>query len=104
MASDDKTKKCRLEFSEKELQIIVESEFSSDKGVDKIPCELLEMDSFSIVFNIKFFIEMIQNITPNDTTDNLVTMFFITPDKAALIKPKAEEEALVMILMPIRMN
>lgn len=100
----NKNKKCRLEFGEGKLKVITENEEIGEQAVEEIPAELIDETSFTITFNIKYLEEIIQNVTPNDTTNNLVTMFFITPDKAALIKPKSELETLVMILMPIRMS
>jgi len=102
--SNEQNKKCKLEFFEDKLKVITGNEDSGEEGVEEIAAELLEMETFSITFNIKYLEEILQNITPSDTVNNLVTMFFVSQDKAALIKPKAEQESLIMILMPIRMG
>jgi DNA polymerase-3 subunit beta len=101
--ANEKNKKCRFEFSVDKLKIITENEDSGEEATDEIPCELTDAEEFSITFNIKYLEEIMQNITPNDTTNNLVVVHFVSPDKAALIKPKSEEDLLIMILMPIRM-
>jgi DNA polymerase-3 subunit beta len=100
--SNEKNKKCRLEFSTDKLKLIAENEDSAEEATSEIAAELIDAETFLIAFNIKYLEEMVQNITPNDTTNNLVMMHFISSEKAALIKPKSEQESLVMILMPIR--
>ena len=101
--ASEKNKKCRLEFSSDKLKLVTENEDAGEEATDEIAAELNNEETFNITFNIKYLEEIMQNITPNDTTNNLVIMHFISSEKAALIKPKSEQDALVMILMPIRM-
>ncbi|MDR0927319.1 MAG: DNA polymerase III subunit beta [Ignavibacteria bacterium] len=97
-----KGNKCRMEFSTDKLVILAENDERGEIASEEIPCELIDTDSFVVSYNIKFLLEMIGTITANDTTNNMVSFYFISPDKAALIKPKAEKDSLVMILMPMR--
>jgi len=102
--STEQNKKCKLEFTEERLKLITGDEGSGEQGTEEISAELLEAETFTVTFNIKYLEEILQNISPSDTVNNLVTMFFVSPDRAALIKPKSEQESLIMILMPIRSN
>jgi DNA polymerase-3 subunit beta len=101
--ANEKQKKCKLEFFEDKLKVISENEDTSEEATEEIPAELLDADTFAATFNIKYLEEVMQNISPDDTTNNLVSMFFVSADRAALVKPKADQESLIMILMPIRM-
>ena len=102
--ANERYKKCKLDFSAEKLKVICENEDTNEEAIEEVSAELLDADEFSITFNIKYLEEVMQNVSPDDTMNNLVSMFFISSDKAALIKPKSEQESLVMILMPIRMS
>ena len=98
------TKQCKLEFTKDTLKIIVEDSDKGRKGNSEIQCELEGADDFTIAFNITYLNEMIANIGPNETTNNLVGMYFISNDKAALIKPKSDLDQILEILMPARLG
>ena len=98
------TKQCKLIFTTNTLKIVVEDTYKNRKGDSEIQCELEGADEFVIVFNISYLNEMISNISTNETTNNLIGMYFISNDKAALIKPKSDTDQILEILMPARMN
>ena len=104
------TKQCKLEFSKDTLKVIADDSDKGRKGVSEIQCEFEGAgefegaDNFEIMFNIGYLNEMISNIGSNETTNNLVGMYFITSDKAALIKPKSDTDQILEILMPARMG
>jgi DNA polymerase-3 subunit beta len=98
------TKQCKLEFSKSILKIIGEDSDKGRKGTAEIQCELENADDFIIVFNIGYLNEMVSNISSNETTNNLIDMYFINSDKAALIKPKSDTDQVLEILMPTRLG
>ena len=97
------TKLCKLNFSKDTLEIIVEDSDKGRKGVSEIQCELEDMDTFEILFDYTYLSEMVSNITSNETTNNLVSMYFLDANKAALIKPKSDLDQIIEILMPKRL-
>ncbi len=106
----EKARNCRLNITESEMIISTENDDLGETATCSIPVEFIDKteeklyeEGFLISFNIKYLEELLQNITQNDTTDNIVELHLIEPTKAALIKPKAEQDLLTMILMPIRL-
>jgi len=97
-------KRCELVFSTDTLKIITKNiEYGKQEvGTTEIPCELEGAEEFSVTFNSKHIEEMIGNITSNETNNNLISMYFVSPEKAALIKPKSDTDLILEILMPIR--
>jgi DNA polymerase-3 subunit beta len=96
-------KKCTLDFKDGVLKVMASDDGSGGEAVSEIAAELLDAEEFKISFNINYLKDMIGNVPP-DAEDNIVQMFFVNADKAALVKPKSNKESLIMILMPIRMN
>jgi len=95
------TRHVRFRMSERVLAVHSEDEDSGGKGTETIPCEFSN-DTFEVGFNYRFLEEAIKNITTDDDPDLNVQMTFSTPIRAVLIKPGADNDSLLMLVMPVK--
>lgn len=95
------TRHVRFKMSATEVSIHSEDEDSGSKGTETIPCEFSASD-FEVGFNYRFLEEAIKNITTDDDPDLNVRMTFSTPIRAVLITPGIQGDALLMLVMPVK--
>lgn len=95
------TRHVRFRMSERVLAVHSEDEDSGGKGTETIPCEFSH-DAFEVGFNYRFLEEAIKNISVDDDPDLNVQMTFSTPIRAVLIKPGADNDSLLMLVMPVK--
>lgn len=100
---------CSLTMSPSTMVITTKNEELGESAESSLPIEFIDRtedsaysDGFTASFKIKYLEEFFQNITPNDTTDNIAKMHFTEPTKSVLIRPKSEQDVLTMIIMPVR--
>lgn len=96
------SKQIRVELSNNLIVLSGEDEESGNKAREEIACEY-DSTEFDIGFNFKYLDEAIKNIDSSETTDNLITISFSEPTKPALVRPKNEEDNLLMLIMPVRL-
>ena len=85
------------------LNVSAEDSESGNKAKEIVPAEF-ECDPMEIGFNYKYIEESLQHISADDTTNNQVQLLFSTPTRAVLLKPVAERETLLMLVMPMRIS
>lgn len=95
------TRHVRFKISSTEVAIHSEDEDSGSKGRETIPCEF-SGDAFEVGFNYRFLEEAIKNISVDDDPDLNVRMTFSTPIRAVLITPGVQGDALLMLVMPVK--
>lgn len=98
ITKDKSTTKCMFTFTENSLKLATRG--TQANGEQEISAELHDSESFEVTFNLFLVKEMLQTI--KDIGGDTATFFFISPDRAVLIKPKEDTENILMILMPVR--
>ena len=98
--SNKSTNQVALTISGNQLQLAAQDVDFSFEGNERMPCQY-DGEDLQIAFNAKFLIEMLNGA---DTTE--VNMELSTPTKAGIIKPseQAENEELLMLVMPLMLN
>jgi DNA polymerase-3 subunit beta len=98
--SNKTTQKIRLIINSTELNMIAEDFEFSNEAVEKIACDY-HGENMEIGFNVKFFIETINNIDSDK-----IEIHLLNPSKAAVIIPaeKKANEHLIMLIMPLMVN
>jgi DNA polymerase-3 subunit beta len=95
------TRHVRFRISEQALNVHSEDEETGGKATETIPCEFTG-SSFEVGFNYRFLEEAIKNITSEDDPNLNVRMTFSTPIRAVLVKPAADNDSLLMLVMPVK--
>lgn len=98
--SNKSTNQVALNITGSELQLAAQDVDFSFEGNERMNCQY-DGEDLQIAFNAKFLIEM---LSAADTDE--VRIELSTPTKAGLIKPseQAENEDLLMLVMPLMMN
>ncbi len=94
------THQVRLKITGSELQISSEDLDFSNEAHERLNCQF-EGDDMEIGFNAKFLIEMLANLESEE-----VILEMSTPNRAGLLLPvvSAEEEDILMLVMPVMLN
>jgi len=98
--SNKSTNQVALTITGSELQLAAQDVDFSFEGNERMTCSY-DGEDLQIAFNAKFLIEM---LNAADTEEIVVELS--TPTKAGIIKPaeKAENELLLMLVMPLMLN
>ena len=98
--SNKSTNQIALAISGNHLQLTAQDVDFSNEGNERMSCQY-DGEDLQIAFNAKFLIEMLNGA---DTQD--VLMELSTPTKAGILKPaeQAEDEELLMLVMPLMLN
>lgn len=98
--SNKSTNQVALTITGSELQLAAQDVDFSFEGNERMACQY-DGEDLQIAFNAKFLIEM---LGAADTDDVVIELS--TPTKAGIIKPteKVENEALLMLVMPLMLN
>lgn len=97
------SKQIRVVLEPNNMIIRGEDDETGNHGKDEIPCDY-DGEKFEIGFNHKYLDDALKNIDSKDTEDGLVVMTFSEPSKPTIIKPKNEEDNLLMLVMPVRLS
>lgn len=95
------TRHLRFKISDSVLAVHSEDEDAGGKGTETIPCEFSE-PSYEVGFNYRYLEEAIKNITVEDDPDLNIRITFSTPIRAVLITPSTATDALLMLVMPVK--
>lgn len=98
---DSKQLKFRLENNIMTVQ--GEDEESGNQAIEQISCDY-NGEALLIGFNFKYLEEAFNNISSDETEDNIVEISFSEPAKPVLISPKTDKSQLLMLIMPVRIN
>ena len=98
--SNKSTNQVALTITGSELQLAAQDVDFSFEGNERMTCQY-DGEDLQIAFNAKFLIEM---LNAADTEEIVIELS--TPTKAGIIKPseKAEDEVLLMLVMPLMLN
>jgi DNA polymerase-3 subunit beta len=97
------SKQVKFKFDRNVLTISGEEEETGNQAVEQINCDYIG-DPLNIGFNYKYFEEALNNIHDEETEDNLVKLSFSEPSKPALLSSTKEDDDLLMLIMPVRIN
>ena len=98
--SNKSTNQVALTISGSELQLAAQDVDFSFEGNERMACQY-DGEDLQIAFNAKFLIEM---LNAADTEDVVIELS--TPTKAGILKPSeaAQDEELLMLVMPLMLN
>jgi DNA polymerase-3 subunit beta len=98
--SNKSTNQVALSISGSELQLSAQDVDFSFEGNERMSCQY-DGEDLQIAFNAKFLIEM---LSAADTDEIVIELS--TPTKAGIVKPteQAENEQLLMLVMPLMLN
>ncbi len=94
------THQIRFKLAGSELQISAEDLDFSNEANERLACEY-EGEDMEIGFNARFLMEILSNLNSNQ-----VVLELSTPNRAGILLPvdKAENEELLMLVMPVMLN
>ena len=94
------THQVRLKINGSELNISAEDLDFSNEAHERLSCQF-EGDDMEIGFNAKFLVEMLNNLNCEE-----VVLEMSTPNRAGLLVPavKADNEEILMLVMPVMLN
>ncbi len=94
------THQVRLKISGSELHISAEDLDFANEAHERLSCQF-EGDDMEIGFNAKFLVEMLNNLSSDE-----VVLEMSTPNRAGLLLPaiKADNEEILMLVMPVMLN
>ncbi len=95
------SKQVKMHIMDNLLTLHSEDEDSGYQGSEDVACEY-NGPEINIAFNFKFLEEVLQNIPSDETENNVIRMFFSELNKPVLLKPIAENDTLLMLIMPVR--
>jgi len=101
--ANKKVSQIRMVINSDNLVMTFNDDESQTTGKEVLSCEF-NSENFEVAFNIKFIEEAVNNITDNETTDNLIRITFSEPNKPALVLPIKDNSDLLMLVMPVRLN
>jgi DNA polymerase-3 subunit beta len=98
--SNKSTNQVALSISGSELQLSAQDVDFSFEGNERMNCQY-DGENLQIAFNARFLIEMLGAADTNE-----IVIELSTPTKAGIIKPteQAENEELLMLVMPLMLN
>ena len=97
-----KSNQIRIKFEESQMFIAGEDEEVGNYGNETVRCDY-NGDEMVIGFNIRYLEEALQNLDGDSKTGNVV--FHVTePTRPIVIKPQNEQDDLLMLVMPVRLN
>ncbi len=85
------------------LSISAEDSETGHKAKEIIPAEF-EFEPMEIGFNHRYIEESLQHITSDDMSDGMVQMLLSSATRAVLLKPRADKDTLLMLVMPMRIS
>ncbi len=85
------------------LTVSAEDSETGNKAKEIIPAEF-HFDPMEIGFNHRYIEESLQHITQDDMSDGMVAMLLSSSTRAVLLKPQAENDTLLMLVMPMRIS
>lgn len=94
------THQVRLKINGSELHISAEDLDFSNEAHERLSCQF-EGEDMEIGFNAKFLVEMLNNLSCDE-----VVLEMSTPNRAGLLLPavKADNEEILMLVMPVMLN
>lgn len=96
-----KSTQIKLIANPHELVLTFNDEESQSTGKEKLSCEFNGSD-FEVAFNFKFLEDAVNNISEDETSENLIKFTFSEINRPALILPISETNELLMLVMPVR--
>lgn len=90
----------KLELENNEISITGEDEDSGSKAIEKISCNY-NNERYIIGFNFKYLEDALHNI---DDDNDEVVISFTEQNRPAIIKPSEDNDDLLMLIMPVRLN
>jgi DNA polymerase-3 subunit beta len=93
----------RFAIKEDMIQVSAEDSESGNKAKEVVPAEFAS-EPMDIGFNYRYIEESLQHISADDMTDGVIDILLSSPTRAVLIKPKAEKDTLLMLVMPMRIS
>lgn len=99
--SNSITHMTKFSIENNKLTISAEDSEFGVSAVESLPCEFNDKEKFEIGFNALYIMEILNHID-----DEEVNFLLSTPTRAAMVVPreKTENEELVMLVMPLRVN
>ncbi len=97
------SKQIRLRMTENHISITGKDEEYGTDGSEELPCEYTGKE-IEIGFNYRFLEEALQNMDVSEKDDYKLLITFSEPTRPVLIKPKDEENELLMLIMPVRIS
>lgn len=97
------SKQLKFKLEDNVMTIQAEDYESGNQAVEQIAIDY-NGDPLLIAFNFKYLEEAFNNISSDETEDNVVEISFSEPAKPALISPKTDKNELLMLIMPVRIN
>ncbi|GAB1370994.1 DNA polymerase III subunit beta [Candidatus Kapaibacterium sp.] len=101
--SNEKSKQVKLSISSNTMKIFTEDEDTGRHGEESIGCEF-NGESIDLAFNYKFVLEALEHIDSKDTEGNLFKMLLSLPNKPVLFLPNNDNDDLLLLVMPVRIN
>lgn len=101
--ANKKFSQIRMLLNPNNMVMTFNDEESQTMGKEVLSCEF-NSENYLLAFNIKFIEEAINNISDNETKDNLIKITFSEPNKPALVLPLEENNDLIMLVMPVRLS
>lgn len=98
--SNEISRQIRMHLDSEELQIRVEDTEQGNEGFEKVPCEF-DGESMDIGYNAAYVLDILKQIDTNEVKFELGT-----PTSAGIVRPTEQEENedLLMLIMPVRLN
>lgn len=91
----------KLTVHNSSIKIKGEDEEGGTKADEEIKCDF-DGHPMEVGFNYKFLEEALQNVDPDE--DERVAICFSEADKPALVKPGADNEDYLVLIMPVRLS
>ncbi|HEY3873930.1 MAG TPA: DNA polymerase III subunit beta [Candidatus Kapabacteria bacterium] len=93
------TRQLRFQLAKDQMSVLAENYDAGNEAREQIPCDYSN-DELTIGFNGRFIEDALSHL---DTED--ITFKFSTPTRAAILEPvSTNEEDLLMLVMPVRLN
>ena len=93
------TRQLRFQLAKDKMSILAENFDAGNEAREHIPCDYAN-DELTIGFNGRFIEDALAHL---DTEE--ITIKFSTPTRAAIVEPAStNEEDLLMLVMPVRLN
>lgn len=100
--ANKKSSQIRMTINPSNLTITFNDDEAQTSGQDSINCEF-NSENFEVAFNIKFIEDALNNISDNDTSNNIIKITFSEPSKPTLVLPINDKNDLLMLIMPVRL-
>jgi DNA polymerase-3 subunit beta len=90
-----------LNFSNNLLTVNTQDDETGELAEETMPCET-QFDKFEIGVKYDYFLQSLQHLYYDGTSEDNVELRFNDPAKAFIICPKGEYESFIMLNMPVR--